>query len=292
MACQWRILLLIALNTLPFVHFIYLEYCWVELLVLPSTCLGQGNLLQNIHYFGYLHWSPQRPVVLRGLLHCLHTKVFSKFQLGATWHSAESARHVQTECSCSAADAWSTSWHLSQAEKKVFWLHKTKKLMGQESFKSTVLWEISARDFITDSGRYSAPMKVRGCFSREHLKESCRRRTVGWGKGWCWLSELIPAPFCWAPICRWQMAVAEAIKIHAEQKKEQISHFVYRFLATGYSPSLLTGHGVWIIPAGNKTTCSFSVGWNCQAFLHTAEDAVLCPFTREEGDDEQPKVAP
>lgn len=182
MACQWRILLLIALNTLPFIRFIYLEYCWVELHVLLSTCLGQGNLLQNIHHFGYLLCSPKRPVVLRGLLHCLYSKVFSKFQLGTTWRSAESTRHVQTECSCSAAYAWSTSWYLSQAENKVFQLPK-RKWTGQESFKSTVLWEISATNMTTDGGRYSAPMRVHGCFSWEHLKESCRWRTVGWGKG-------------------------------------------------------------------------------------------------------------
>lgn len=48
-----------------------------------STSLGQGNVLQNIHYFGHLLCSPQRPGVLKDLLHCLYIKVLSKLQEGA-----------------------------------------------------------------------------------------------------------------------------------------------------------------------------------------------------------------
>lgn len=55
-----------------------------------STSLGQGNVLQNIHYFGHLPCSPQRPVVLKDLLHCLYIKVLSKLQQGAAWHCAGS----------------------------------------------------------------------------------------------------------------------------------------------------------------------------------------------------------
>lgn len=84
----------------------------------------------------------------------------------------------------------------------------------------------------------------------------------------------------WALFCRWQMSAAEAIKIYCEQKKEQIFHFVYRFVATGYSSALLTGHGVWITPPGNKTTCSFFSWLKLLSSMHTAEGVVLCPFTR------------
>ena len=112
---------------------------------------------------------------------------------------------------------------------------------------------------------------------------SAWRRAIGDGQSAEWKDNVgwVSSYQYWPPFCRWQMSVAEAIKIHCEQKKDQISHFVYKFVAIGYSLALLTGHGIRIIPPGNKTTCSFFSWLKPLSLLRTAEDVVLCPFTRK-----------
>lgn len=88
---------------------------------------------------------------------------------------------------------------------------------------------------------------------------SAWRRDVGDGQSAEWKDNVgwVSSYHYWALFCGWQMSVAEAVRIYCEQKKEQISHFVYRLVAIGYSPALLTGCSVWVISPGNKPTCSF-----------------------------------